>query len=399
MVAHWADLHSELPSHDPDLPVHAREKMIQPGGDGTPSMREFAVAELAFADETSTVPMPTRLTLNDTNFLASRETCSIEDQSGIAMYPSFQMSPGAGLLNTPVHSLLRMVTGPAYSQFRVNWRRSFTCNVANVAEGETFFSVFPDGRIVRNDVVLPSNSPTPVNGTGCACQGAGGPDFFVTSFYAFERARIAQFARINQGFGAFPGPVLPGELGGCFTLTSGGAVALYWDFVNSELPTPAPTRLRSATNLNAEPDHLVLSFIYDLHLGEIQQGLNVGVRTTMVLDPDEDDCIRLSNRTVAKADQPAIQITGAAAPSTVIANGFGVYSDPMPHDGPVTITVGPAGPVAAGFAVTMFLPGTAISTNRPAGDVVWQREGDGRFYIWFREGLSGAETITITPEC
>lgn len=52
VVAHWADLHSDLPHHDPDLPAHAREKMIQPGGDGTPPMREFAVAELAFARQT-----------------------------------------------------------------------------------------------------------------------------------------------------------------------------------------------------------------------------------------------------------------------------------------------------------------------------------------------------------
>ena len=52
VVAHWADLHSDVPVHDPDLPAHAREKMIQPGGDGTPPMREFALPELSFARET-----------------------------------------------------------------------------------------------------------------------------------------------------------------------------------------------------------------------------------------------------------------------------------------------------------------------------------------------------------
>jgi hypothetical protein len=52
VVAHWADLHSDLPVHDPDLPAHAREKMIQPGGDGTPPMREFALAELSWARQT-----------------------------------------------------------------------------------------------------------------------------------------------------------------------------------------------------------------------------------------------------------------------------------------------------------------------------------------------------------
>ena len=51
VVAHWADLHSHPASEDPDAPTYARERMIQPGRDGTPSMREFALAELAWAKE------------------------------------------------------------------------------------------------------------------------------------------------------------------------------------------------------------------------------------------------------------------------------------------------------------------------------------------------------------
>ena len=51
VVAHWADLHSAPAPEDPDAPTYARERMIQPGGDGTPSMREFALAELAWAKE------------------------------------------------------------------------------------------------------------------------------------------------------------------------------------------------------------------------------------------------------------------------------------------------------------------------------------------------------------
>jgi hypothetical protein len=51
LVARWADLHSDLPVEDPDAPRYAREKMIQPGGDGTPAMREFALPELAWAKQ------------------------------------------------------------------------------------------------------------------------------------------------------------------------------------------------------------------------------------------------------------------------------------------------------------------------------------------------------------
>ncbi len=49
--AHWADLHSDPPVENPDAPAYARERMIQPGGDGTPAMREFALTELAWAKQ------------------------------------------------------------------------------------------------------------------------------------------------------------------------------------------------------------------------------------------------------------------------------------------------------------------------------------------------------------
>lgn len=353
----------------------------------------------SFADESMTVPMPERITLNDVNFLATREVCTIEDQAGIAMYPSFQISPGTGVSATPVRSLVRRVTGPAYSEFRVRWQRDLMCSVATTAEGETSFSMFPDGRIVRTDTVVPSNSSTPVTAANCVCMG-GGTDFLITSFYAFERDVLAAFARINQGFQPFPTNQITGESGGCVTLEAGGAVALFWDLFTGESPTMPPTRIRSATNLAAEPDHRVFAFVYDLHTGPIQEGLSVGVRTTMMLDADASTCTTVSNRAVAKAVQPPITVAAVGgANSLVTANGFGLYDDVTPHLEPVTISVGPAGSVPAGFAVTMSLPGTAISTNRPADDVIWQRESDGRFYIWFREGLSGTDTITITPEC
>jgi len=51
VVAHWADLHSEAPVEVPDAPAYARERMIQPGGDGTPAMREFALTELAWVKQ------------------------------------------------------------------------------------------------------------------------------------------------------------------------------------------------------------------------------------------------------------------------------------------------------------------------------------------------------------
>lgn len=47
VVAHWAALHGE--------PLHDRDPMTEPGGEGTPAVREFCLPELAMARETHTL--------------------------------------------------------------------------------------------------------------------------------------------------------------------------------------------------------------------------------------------------------------------------------------------------------------------------------------------------------
>ncbi len=51
VVAAWADLHSTDPRRDPDTGrrVWAEDRLVQLGGEGTPGVREFCVAELAMA--------------------------------------------------------------------------------------------------------------------------------------------------------------------------------------------------------------------------------------------------------------------------------------------------------------------------------------------------------------
>ncbi len=51
VVAAWADVHSTDPRRDPDTGrrVWAEDRLLQLGGDGTPGVREFCIAELAMA--------------------------------------------------------------------------------------------------------------------------------------------------------------------------------------------------------------------------------------------------------------------------------------------------------------------------------------------------------------
>lgn len=55
VVLAWADVHSTDPRHDSETGrrVWAEDRLVHPGGDGTPGLREFSVPELALAREVS----------------------------------------------------------------------------------------------------------------------------------------------------------------------------------------------------------------------------------------------------------------------------------------------------------------------------------------------------------
>jgi hypothetical protein len=55
VVAAWADVHSTDPHRDPDSGrrVWAEDRLVHPGGEGTPGVREFSIPELAMAREVS----------------------------------------------------------------------------------------------------------------------------------------------------------------------------------------------------------------------------------------------------------------------------------------------------------------------------------------------------------
>jgi hypothetical protein len=129
----------------------------------------------------------------------------------------------------------------------------------------------------------------------------------------------------------------------------------------------------------------------------IGQGASFGIRTHMVLSGGGRPCTDLLDDVESFAASTMLTVTpSSGSPMSVPYNTFGVFEDNRTHGGPVTIT----GTVPPGFAVSLRLPGfTALSTDRDQARVIWQREPDGRFFVFFRDGLSTSAPITVTPEC
>ena len=55
VLAAWAEVHSTDPRHDPDTGrrVWAEDRLVHPGGEGTPGVREFSIPALAMARQVS----------------------------------------------------------------------------------------------------------------------------------------------------------------------------------------------------------------------------------------------------------------------------------------------------------------------------------------------------------
>lgn len=377
-------------------PTQPGDRGLQATTSSTPTVTWPEGMQLRFGNPSQTVAMPDFVAVTGTNLLAGPQPsqCGTEDQAGVAIFPVFTASP-TSLASTFVYSTLdRIIVGPAYSEYTVHWSRDFTCgSVTSRASGNSIFSLFPDGRILRNDTIAPANMATPLDGS-CDCTAADtAMAFFVTSYLALQRDRLASFATPGSSEAGVPptGPDMVMQTAGCVVETGGSPGRLAVVF---EGPSPPRGRIRSV-GIGAAAE---LVFVHDLFSGPaLAANALYGRRTTMLMSPSNGrTCDQLF--AAATATWPPISIGPAGGAGGIVNLTLqGVHVDPTEYAGPITVTAS-NGDVPPGLVISVRLPGTSITTSRTA-EVIWQREADGRFIVWLGNGLSAGETITITPEC
>lgn len=390
----------ELTPRDADVPVDASCTPTQPGAPGlqatsssTPTVTWPGGMQLRFGNPSQNIAMPDFFSLTGTNLLAQPQPsqCGTEDQAGAAIYPVFTASPTSLAADYAISTLDRIIVGPAYAEYTVHWARDFVCGgLTSRASGNTIFSLFPDGRIVRNDTITPTNVATTLDAS-CRCTPA--TMFFVTSYLALQRDQLAWLA--TEGTAEAPVPTVDTEIvmraGGCVVEGGGAPGRLAVVFEDPGLPRG---RIRSVgAGAAAE-----LVFVHDLFSGPaLAANVSYGGRTTMLMSAASGrPCTQLL--AAATATWPPISIgpTGSAG-GIVNSTPQTVYVDPTEYAGPITVTAS-NGDVPPGLVISVRLPGTSITTSRTDG-VTWQREADGRFIVWFRNSITASEPITITPEC
>lgn len=352
---------------------------------------------IGFADELLAYPMPDRLIIGGLDVIAQAAGCANEDRVGVAIYPIYSVAaqtPSGGM----EHHLERLHVGPAFTSVETRWEyaQAGCTGGAALGEGHTTWSFFPDGKVVRNDTVVPSTTST-IDPTGCQCSSAAGVEaFIVTSYTTFDttRLRTLTIPSDDDEPASLPGGIIMTQPSACVTTQTGGRVAVAWDRVDNMDPPVPPTRLRM--QIPSGPNNIT-ALVYDFvpstpAVMSILQNRSFAVRTHMLLDQGmgHGTCVAMLEALAAYVNIQPLMIQGLP----VAYNEQGVFDDARTYDEPITLS----GTLPPGFTVRVRFPGFhAISTSAQKQGVVWQVEGDGEFFVFFPEALTSP--LTITPEC
>lgn len=322
--------------------------------------------------------LPEHLLVNQgaVDILGTDLPCS-ESRVGIAVTPALSANAG-----TPVKmsEITPVLNGPAVVKVNVTYEVEYSCPGPETLRGETDFTLFPGGRIVREDIMIsPSSDQLGIVGQ-CGCQQETNPqnfhNLFLSSFWAFDPDHASQV----QPDGS---PVTEDIYSAC-TIYPNRAVGVRWQMLggtSTRFASPGGPAIHildwasNATKLDPTPRQITSA---------------IQIWNTA---PVASDCAKV----VALLDDPPLQIGDTVHGSS---DHDGIYRDTVVHADRFTIAARDAD-VPAGFAVSVDLGGASHArlTRSPAKDPLAyiQRESDTRFLIAFVDGLAPGESITIEP--
>jgi hypothetical protein len=314
----------------------------------------------------------------DRELLATNE-CNLEGQIGTAVFPAV-VAIGGEQGDAQRSELEVLMDGPVIAKVRVTYEVDYTCPSPQTLSGEAIFTIFPTGRIVRQDHnIQPVTTAitAPVN-TQCGCN----PDaqsFFFTTFWSFDAAGLID--HVDE-----TGNPTTGDVFRACSIYDDHGIAVAWSGNDTRI------------GVNG-----VASHVLDL----IPRG-SPTIEPTVVEDvfsaiqvvpQDPGGTGECPNILQALADDPDLDVGGVVLDTAGID---GIYRDEGFHDTTFDLTA-PDGDVPAGFAVSINLDGAThaeLTRDPPTDRVAFiQRDPDdaNRFIFAFPQGLGSGERVTITP--
>lgn len=353
---------------------------------------------------------PTALTIGGSeNKLGVNMDCGPEDRVGIAMFPALvtQNKPmqrtsippneftdeGTFIEHNGISFFLR---GEHLVKVGITYTMDYECQGPQRLTGQTIFTMFPNGRIVRDEfAMVPSADalmiPQGLEDCGCGRIGdaGGAQQFFYTSYWTFTGGGTV----VDRDENPIANSMDPAPNGAC-SKYSDAAIAVSYADGTDRIVIQSPSG-----NVAHVKDLQRGARIDPLAMGETEP--RTMSSAIQVHDTGAPTCEQLQ----ASLDEPPI-IVGDR--TLMVAGPDGVYADDVSHTESFDITLfRDEEALAPGWALFTTIPGGAAEirrvpeSSRPDGRVALvQRESPNsdRFYFIFDEGLGPGTSITIVPK-
>jgi len=335
---------------------------------------------------------PSDITVGSADVMtAFSPSCGDEDLAGMAIYPAAAIRPnGAAPLAQNTLTPQAGWTGPAVVQLVAHWSANYSACSAT-PRGDSVFTLFPDGRVVRHDIMT---SDQTVTWNNCGC--IDDTNFFPSSYWAFDKD---MFATLQLGTDApvnaqmhmtqpinHPVACLQG---------SGAAVsvATAWKLV------PGTT-----SRVRGLPETIAYVFDFVTMHANIPTTTGFSYSTTSALWLGGGCTEKLPYANEFAGSGAELRINGLVRRPALVD---GIYGGVESFGGVggetvVSMTAELTGTVRAFFAVWLRFPAAtcdiAVSKVPDPGNVFFakQKIDEDEWVVWFRDSLGPSDKITIT---
>jgi hypothetical protein len=369
--------------------------------------------------------LPDQLLLRNVDVMGhANPPCWGESGTGFAVLPMPRVSAdpvngGVTAMDSEIHATM---TGPVVVQIELSWstRWSFAAgsmcstNAKHRTGGSSTFTMFPDGHIVRHDVLTEDNPDTEqVMTDHCTC-GDNPPapgDFILSSYWTFDRQKLPTLVGLGDNGPTVPDPLMlkdnydpsPPYSTVCFD-GPGDQYQVASAWVVPPPPDHGPMPNATAIGFSALVSH-------DLQKGENSM-LDFPWDVSGALFFDRSNCTAALKRTLdykAYKDttpRPLLISTPSGTISRLPSPLDGIYGGDPGHGGAAGIDVSGTTMLSGGpgeaFVVWLRFPGpvivpTAIRHGAALGWYVPQKVNDREWLIWVQDALVPGETITVQP--
>jgi len=381
----------DIPPYQPQTSVSYIDD--KGGGGGTAKGADFS---LHFAG--GGFHLPDKLTIGSIDDVLGHasEGCHDENEVGITIAPTLRINADSKATQV-TNGLMPVLRGPAAVQVKLDWASQFACtdNSSVLPKGTSTFTVFPDGRIVRDDRLddpNPQSPPAPVADV-CICD----PNEMTTSGFTVS----SYWTLAQEHFQSLYSPD-PTTFPIMAEITSPSTACIAGDAfqVGFAWPTMDQSTIHGAGTLIAFGRYNIIN--------------NTGMLDTF---PWENSLAMFIERggncmtTLAHAkayntpSTSALSINGSQPISASIHDGIygGAGANGPPGIRVTADRVELTGTVGNSFAVWLQFPHAvdALRATLPGMTGPWyvpQQVANDSWIVWFRDALSANQTITIEPD-